>query len=137
MGSSNSAQVTDLVSLYLLSQIWDVFPSITGGLYRDEALFTIRDYSKMELNRLKKSIKKFMKDFFNLEITFDTNYRTINFLDVPLNLDTSSYYPFHKPDKTIQYINVLSNHPKRAIKSIVTSIAIRVSNLSANRKIFN
>lgn len=67
----DSAQASDLVGLYLFSEI--VFPSITGGLYGDDVLFPIRDHTKTELNMLMRSIKTFMKNFFNLEIEFNTN----------------------------------------------------------------
>lgn len=135
-GPSNSAQVPDLVGLYLLFQIGGAFPAIIAGFYRDYILLAVCGHSKTELNWLKKSLRSFLKDFFNLNIIYDINYRAVMFLDVTLNLDTSLYYPFRKLNKSIQYINVLSNHPKSTIKSIVISISIRVSTLSANKEIF-
>ena len=38
MGSSDSAEVSDLVGLYLLNLFQIKFPKLSGGLYRDDAL---------------------------------------------------------------------------------------------------
>lgn len=109
--------------------------SLIGGLYRDDALLAVQDCSKTRLCRLEKSIRKFLKDLC-LEIIFDVNHRVVNYLDTTLNLDTWLYCPYLKPGKIIHYINAHSNHPRSTIMGVVIAISVRVSNLSANRCIF-
>lgn len=60
----------------------------------NEAFFAIRERSCPKFNRLKKFLRRFLKNFFNLDILFDVNSRVINFLDVDLNLDPGLYSPF-------------------------------------------
>ena len=63
--------------------------------------------------------------------------KTVNYLDVTLDLTNGVYRPFHKPDNEINYIHKDSNHPPSIIKQIPLSIETRLSNLSANENIFN
>ena len=41
MGATDSAQVTDLVGLYLIHELALGFPELQGGAYRDDALFIV------------------------------------------------------------------------------------------------
>lgn len=82
MRSSDSAQVTDLVGLYNLYQIGDAFPSLVSDLYRDGALLAIHKCSGTRLNRLRKSLRSFPKDFFNL-IVFYVICRVVNIAGCP------------------------------------------------------
>lgn len=126
----DSAQVTHLVGLYLLSQIGGFFPNLFGVLYRDDALFVIQECSGTRLNWLRKSVIKFLKDFFSLDIVSDLNYHAINFLDVTLNFNTWLYCPFCRHAKLIQliqHINTGSNHPVSMISGIVNAVSVRLS----------
>ena len=51
-----------------------------------------------------------MKDL-HLEITIEFGLKTVNYLDITLDLNTSSYKPFRKPNDTPCYIDKNSNHP--------------------------
>ena len=42
MGATDSAQVTDLVGLYLIHELALEFPELEGGAYRDDALFIVK-----------------------------------------------------------------------------------------------
>lgn len=137
MGSSDSAQITDLVGLFLLAQIKDKFPNVAGGQYRDDGLIVIKNCPGPKYNKIKKELKAFIENAFELDITFDVNNKVVNFLDVTLDLSTGLYRPYRKPNKRIQYINVSSCHPKGIIDKIIKGISIRISNLSANEEIFN
>lgn len=63
------------------------------------------------------------------------NLKVVNFLDVTLYLNTDLYCLFHKLNKIISYINVMSNHLKYIIDGIIKTIVIRVSNLFMNEDI--
>ena len=74
---------------------------------------------------------------FNLSITFENNIDSVNFIDVCLDLKTGLFYPYHKPNENLHYVNCNSNHPYAVIKSVVKVISHRISKLSANNQIFN
>lgn len=93
--------------------------------------------SKAKLNRLRKDLRSFIKDFFSFSIVFHVNIKVVNFLDVTLELKIGLYCPFCKLNKIISYINVMSNHPKYVIDGIAKTVFIRMSNSSANEDIFN
>ena len=63
--------------------------------------------------------------------------KTVDYLDVTLDLNTGTYRPYHKPNNEINYVHVKSNHPPTILKQIPLSIQNRLSNLSANETIFN
>ena len=71
---------------------------------------------------------------FGLEIVAESNLRIVNYLDVILNLNNSSFKPYHKPDDIIQYIVKESNHPPSIIKHLVVSIEKQLSNNSSDEK---
>ena len=64
----------------------------------------------------------------------ESNLRIVNYLDVILNLNNSSFKPYHKPDDIIQYIVKESNHPPSIIKHLVVSIEKQLSNNSSDEK---
>ena len=92
-------------------------------------------YLKTQLERIKKSLQKILKDF-GLEIVAESNLGTANYLDVTLNLNDGSFRPCHNPDDIIQYINKESNHPPNLIKHLPASIEKRLLNNSSDELIF-
>ena len=71
-----------------------ITPKFKGqvGLYRDDGLAVC--------NATAKKIEKMKQEVFKsngLKITIETNKKTINFLDVTLDLPSGSYKPFMKP----------------------------------------
>ena len=58
-------------------------------------------------------------------------------MDVTFDLQQQVYKPFNKPNNTIQYVQVQSDHPPHAIKNIPKGVNTRLSMLSANENIFN
>ena len=74
---------------------------------------------------------------FGLKITTTTNLKTVNFLDVTLNLCTGKYQTYKKPNDTPTYINVNSNHPPNIIKALPNSISQRINNISSDKATFN
>ena len=72
-----------------------------------------------------------------LKITITTNLKTVNFFDVTFNLCTGKYQPYNKPNDTLIYINVNSNHPPNIIKALPNSISQQISNISSDKATFN
>ena len=60
----------------------------------------------------------------------------MNFLEVTLNLENSSYCPNLKDKNKIIYVNIESNHHLPIIKQLPKSIELRSSQLSSNEDIF-
>ncbi|GAB1604561.1 hypothetical protein Ahia01_000737600 [Argonauta hians] len=128
MGSDDSAQVTDIVGIYILHEIQNRFPQLEGGAYRDDFLL-VTNSTNRNYDRVKKELHHIFNTM-NLKIEIQNEYRKINYLDVTLDLDNQTVEPYHKQNEMINYINAESNHPRHMKDAIVTSIATRVSTLS-------
>ena len=63
--------------------------------------------------------------------------KTVNYLDVTLNLEKSTYRPYQKQNNQIKYINTESNQPPSIIKQFPISIESQLSSLSSSEEIFN
>ena len=109
--------------------------SITGGLYRDDGL-AISNLTARETENTKKAICEAFKQY-NLSITIEANLKVVNFLDVQLDLENGLYKPYIKPNEKPNYVHSQSNHPPGTIKNIPVSINKRLSNISANKEIFD
>ena len=72
-----------------------------------------------------------------LDIVIKCNMKTINYLDVTLNLENSTYRPYQKENNLIKCINIDSNHPPSIIKQLPLSIESQLSSLSSSEEIFN
>ena len=135
MGSLDSAEVTDLVGLFLLSLIEQLIPQSKVGLYRDDGLAVV-DLPGPEVERLRKRIVKLFSDH-HLQITTESNIQSTDFLDVLFNLHSSSYKPFRKDTSPPTYVHLQSNHPPHVKRDLPRMIGKRLSCLSSNQMIFN
>lgn len=135
MGSADSSQATDVVGLYILQKLSEEIPELKGGLYRDDALFYINGSIRIVKNT-KTKIKKIFNDL-GLTITFNENYKTVNFLDLTLDIINKTYEPYHKPNQALYYIDNRSNHPPSMKAAIIPNISKRLSKISINEDKFN
>ena len=88
------------------------------------------------MERKKKAIIKMFKDM-GLEITIDTNMATANFLDATLSIKDGKFWPYAKPNNTVQYVHTQSNHPKHVIKQIPVGINKRLCAISCDKEHFD
>ena len=141
MGSWDGAESTDLVGLYLLSELekklkangQPVNPK-DHGLYRDDGcLVTISTARVTEI--LAQDLAKIFHSY-GLKLEIDANHKKINFLDVTLDLMTGLYSPYKKKNNIIKYINNKSNHPPAILKNIPENVEDRMTRNSANEEIF-
>ena len=88
------------------------------------------------MEKFRKSVVKIFKEL-GLKITSESNLHQIDFLDVTLNLNSGTSWPFRKPNNNLLYINVQSNHPKSTIKHLPTMIENRISEISSGEKEFD
>ena len=72
-----------------------------------------------------------------LKITAEVNYKTVNFLDITLNLANDSYKPYRKPINEILYIHKESNHPPSITKHLPAAINRRIASLSSDKQAFD
>ena len=106
--------------------------NIDVGLYRDNGLASTSATPKMV-----KTIKKKISEIFRknkLEVTIDANLKTVDFLDITMDLQNDTFQPFTKPNTVPLYINCQSNHPPCLLKNIPDAINKRLSKISCNEK---
>ena len=136
MGAYDSAQVADLVGIYILDTLSRIVDIKQIGLYRDDGLIYIPDSNGPKTSRIQKKIIRAFK-LLGLKIEITSNLKIVNFLDVTLDISNNKFKPFHKENQTPTYINVNSNHPRSIIKQIPKSVNTRINRLSSDKKIFS
>ena len=136
MGSYVGAETCELVGIYMLSLITSKLKDQTG-LYRDDALAVCKATPK-KMEKTKQEVSEIFKAN-GLKITIEANKKTINFLDVTLDLASGSYKPFMKPNNKILYVHQESNPPPppALLKNIPKNINKRLTSISSSKKVFN
>ncbi|GAB1601832.1 hypothetical protein Ahia01_000461700 [Argonauta hians] len=135
MGAYDGAEICDLIGVYILNKLAFKFPEVSAGLFRDDGLLSTKGLTARQLDILRKNLISFFAEF-NLRITVDCNLKSVNFLDATFDLSKATYAPYRKPNDKMVYINKFSNHPPGIKKNLVKNIAIRLSDLSSTRNIF-
>ena len=133
-GAFDSAEVCDVVGLFLLSEIETLKVKASLGKFRDDGLG-----ASSATPRQSEQIKKKICDVYKkhkLGITAEANKKVVQFLDVEFNLETGEYKPFIKPNDVPLYVHKSSNHPPSVVKNIPAAINRRISALSSNEQIF-
>ena len=105
------------------------------GLYRDDGLGTSA-LSPKQAEKVKQEICGIFQEN-DLRITIEVNKKVVDYLDVTMDLSTRLYRPYMKPNNTLQYINVKSNHPPAILKNIPEGINKRLSEISSNKEVFD
>ena len=136
MGCYDGAEICELVSLYLLNEIESQIGKADIGLYRDDGLAMFPNLSGPKADRMRKDLIEIFKRN-GLNITIDVNLKVVDFLDVTLNLNNKSYYPFRKPNNKPLYINKNSNYPPQILKQLPEMINSKYSNNSCSEEVFN
>ena len=108
--------------------------NINVGIYRDDGL-AVCNKSPRETENIKKEICKIFKEN-HLKITIDANLKTVDFLDITMDLRTGIHKPFMKENNTPLYVHRESNHPPSILKNIPKSINKRLSSISSNESEF-
>ena len=105
------------------------------ALYRDDGLTTFKNVGGPAPEKIKKYFLKLFREH-ELELAIQCNRKVMNFLDVTLNLENSSYCPYLKDNNKIIDFNTESNDNLSIIKQLLKSTELRLSQLSANEEIF-
>ena len=136
MGAYDGAEVCELVGLFLLHLLSKKFIKDNIGLYRDDGLGVFRNVNGHQADKIRKMFHDIFKQH-GLSLEIECNLKIVNYLDITLNLNNSTYKPYRRPNNETLYIHAKSNHPKNILKQLPISIEKRLSNLSSNSEIFN
>ena len=110
MGGYDGAEICGLVGLFILNTLEQKLPLASIGLYRDDGLAVMRSHSGPTADRVRKELVQIFQSF-GLQITVQTNLKSVNYLDANLNLETGIHQPYRKPNDLPMYINASSSHP--------------------------
>ena len=92
------------------------------GFYHNDGLALFENRGPKS-EKVKKDIQKLFKEN-EVDIIIQYNIKTINYLDVTLNLENSTYSPYQIENNQIKHINLESNLPPSIIKQLPPSIII-------------
>ena len=138
MGAQDSAEIAELVGIFLLKQINSFLTSVGqkchAGLYRDDGLIYIENSNGPLISKIEKALNHIFKSN-KLKISIEQKGHTVNFLDVTLSTD-GSFKPYRKPNSSIAYVSKTSNHPPSVLKNIPSSIQKRLSTISSSEAHF-
>ena len=137
MGSFDGAEVCELVGIYILEKLTQqITDKENVGLYRDDGLMLTRNLNGRSADVKRKEIVSAFKEIgFDIEIQI--NLKTVDFLDVTLDLISETFRPYKKPNDQLKYVHTSSNHPKNILKQLPVSINRRLAKNSSNEDVFN
>ena len=72
-----------------------------------------------------------------LKVAIQSNLKSVDYLDITLNLTNGLFQPYRKPNDEPLYVNTKSNHPPTVIKQIPAATYRRLSGLSSNKETFD
>ena len=121
--------------MLLLNNLANKFDKNSSGLYRDDGLALFKNINSYRADKIRKEFHQLCKKN-GLSLEIECNLKTVNYLDITLDLNTGIYKPYRKPNDEILYVHAKSNHPANILKQIAISIETRLSNLSSNSEIF-
>ena len=116
MGSYDGAEICELIGLFILNSLQNLFGKDVG-LYRADGLAVLNTKSGRLGDKARQDLTRTFNDF-GLNITTFTNQQTTNFLDVIFELTNNSYKPYRKPKNEPLYINHSSNHPPPILREL-------------------
>ena len=135
MGAYDSAQVADLVGIYIIDTLGRIVNLEQVGLYRDDGIIYIPESNGPKTSSIQKKIIRAFK-LQGLRIQITSNLKIVDFLDVTLNLNNGTFKPFCKNDSAPRYMNISLNHPRSVLRQIPKAVNQRINRLSSCKKIF-
>ena len=134
-GAYDSAEICDIVGLFLLSELKKQNINATLGIYRDDGL-GVSSATPRQVDKIKKQICEVYKRH-GLSLTVENlNKKVVQFLDVELDLENDTFKPYIKENDVPLYVHCDSNHPPAVTKNIPLAVNKRLSALSSNEEMF-
>ena len=115
MGAYDGAEIYELVGTFILDKISCKYIKQDVGLYRDDGLAVFKNLSGHGNDKIKKDFQKIFKEN-GLDIVIQCNMKVVDYLDITLNLNDSTFKPFRKEGEYTNYIHSESDHPPSIIK---------------------
>ena len=128
MRSYDGAEGCELVGLYLLNLLTNVFGKYNTSLYTDDGLSCFQNISGLDSQKIKKRMCKIFKGN-GLNIIVECNLAITDFLYVTFHLKSGNYYPYRKQKNGILYIYKQLSDPPSTIKQIPSMISKQVSDM--------
>ena len=122
MGSYDGLEVCQLVGTLILSTFANSILKRNSGLCRDDSLILMRNENWQKTDRIRKEVITIFKEI-DFKIEIKTNLKVVDFLDITFNLFSGIYKPYRKPNDTLLYVNISSNHLPQIIKQLPISTA--------------
>ena len=136
MGAYDGAEVCETVGLLLLNNLASKFNKNSIGLYRDDGLALFKNINGHCADKICKEFHQVFKEN-GLSLEIKCNLKTVNYLDITLDINTGTYKQYRKLNDKILYIHAKSIHPANILKQLPIAIETRLSNLSSNSEIFH
>ena len=96
MRASDRAEVCELVRTFLLNKLSQKYKKSNISLYRDDdGLAIFKNISGPKSKKFKKDIKKLFTEN-GLHVIIQCKMKTVNYLNVLINLKNSTYHPYHR-----------------------------------------
>ena len=134
-GSYMGAELCELVGLFLLDGLKNIFGLNRVGLYRDDGLAVLPNSSGFKVEKLKKQTHAFFKSM-GLRVTVESPLVITDFLDVKLNLNDISFMPNKKQNAKVMYVTNNQAIPKISKKLIPNIINQRLNKRSSKEENF-
>ena len=134
MGCYDSAEISELCGIYMLSLMSKIVPSRCCGLYRDDGIICMKK-SATEMEKIKQELSKLFQEN-GLTIIFEKSGKKTNFLDITFDLEEGVHRPYCKPNNRPCYVHSQSNHPPSNLEAIPQGVNRRLSKLASSREVF-
>ena len=95
IGTYGGADVWKLVGNFLSYELSQKYNKNSTDVYCDDSLAILKNISGPRSEKVKKDIQKLFKEN-ELDIIIQCTMKTVNYLDLILNLENSTYRPYHK-----------------------------------------
>ena len=135
MGAYDGAEVCKLQRSFSLYALLLKYNKTNIGFYRDDGLTVFKNVSGAQCEKTKNESQKLFRQH-GLKLIIKCNLKSVDFLDVILNLADSTYKPYHEPNYKICYTHKESNHHPSITRQLSLSIETKISKLSSNKKVF-
>ena len=141
MGAFDGAEVAEFVGLFILKKLSSIMNPDNFVLYREpyrvDGICAIKGTKRSVNDICKKTEGIFNTIGLKVEIAPTGPSKSVDFLDLNLDLSTGFHGPYRKPLNKPLFIHKDSNHPKTIKVEIPRNVCKRLSNNSSNEKILN
>ena len=120
MGSFDGTEVCELVRLFILNDLANKYG--TNNIAKGRRTRHFQEHNRTSSRKNTKRLQE-----HRLKITIQSNLKSVDYLDITLNLTSGLFQPYRKPNDEALYINSKSNHPPTVIKQVPTAINRRLS----------